>query len=106
MMVLPPVISGLGEVVSALLRRDGREDLADGVADGVDGSLAGFAQEVLELGEELFDGVGSGEYFGRKNSLAPADRTARRTALPLCEPRLSRMTMSPGRRDGTSTFST
>lgn len=57
MMVLPPVISGLGEVVSALLRRDGREDLADGVADGVDGSLAGFAQEVLELGEELFDGV-------------------------------------------------
>ena len=56
-MRLPSVISGLGEVLSALLRRDGSEDLADGVADGVDGSLAGFAQEVFELGEELFDGV-------------------------------------------------
>ena len=62
-MTLSPVVSGLGEVVSALLRRDGRGDLADGVADGVDGSLAGFAQQVFELGEELFDGVEVGGVF-------------------------------------------
>ena len=55
--MLPSVVSGLGEVVSALLRRDGSEDLADGVTDGVDGSLAGFAQEVLELGKGHLDRV-------------------------------------------------
>ena len=45
----------------------------------------------------------------RYRALAPPARSCRwswRTALLLCEPRLSRMTMSPGRRDGTSTFST
>src|SRR5438034_10482129 len=41
-------------------------------------------------------GFRSGEYFGRKNSLAPAERMSWRTALPLWLPRLSMMTMSPG----------
>ena len=50
-------------------------------------------------------GFRSGEYFGRKKSLAPAARMARRTALALCEPRLSMMTMSPGWSVGTRTFS-
>lgn len=43
---------------------------------------------MLELGEEFLNRVEVGEYLGSKNSLAPAERMARRTALPLCEPRL------------------
>ena len=62
-MILRRVISGLFEIVSAFGWRDGIEDVADCVADGVGGSLGGFAQEVLELGEELFDGVQVGGVF-------------------------------------------
>jgi hypothetical protein len=105
-MSLAPVISGFCEVVSTFLRGEGLEVAGDGVADGVGGAGRGFAQEVLELGEELLDGVQVGGVLGRKKSLAPAARTARRTALPRCEPRLSRITTSPGARVGTSTFST
>src|SRR5215213_1754293 len=49
-------------------------------------------------------GFRSGEYLGRKRRRAPAARMARRTALLLCEPRLSMTTMSPCRRVGTRTF--
>src|SRR3979490_1120365 len=38
----------------------------------------------------------SGEYLGRKNSLAPAERMSWRTTLPLWLPRLSMTTMSSG----------
>src|ERR1700704_444346 len=41
-------------------------------------------------------GLRSGEYLGRKNSLAPTDRIARRMAFPLWLPRLSMITRSPG----------
>jgi hypothetical protein len=37
----------------------------------------------LSLPKSCSIGLRSGEYFGRKNSLAPTDRMARRTALPL-----------------------
>jgi hypothetical protein len=50
-------------------------------------------------------GFRSGEYFGKKNSLAPAVRMSWRATLPLWLPRLSRMTMSPGFKVGTRTFS-
>ncbi len=46
-------------------------------------------------------GLRSGEYLGRKTRRAPTSRIARRTALPLWDPRLSRMTTSPGLRVGT-----
>ena len=63
--------------------------------------LAAFRSQCLSLAKNFSIGFRSGEYLGRKKSLAPAERMARRTALPLCEPRLSMMTMSPGlqRRD-------
>ena len=83
-MILGTVIAGVGEVASAFLSGDGRQDVADGGADSLGGSLGGSAQQVLELGEEPLDGVQVGEYFGRKKSLAPADRMA------------SMITMSPG----------
>src|ERR1700704_2470405 len=60
--------------------------------------LAALRSQCLSLANSFSIGLRSGEYFGRKNSLAPADRMARRTALPLCEPRLSMTTMSPGLR--------
>jgi len=37
---------------------------------------------VLELGEVLLDRVRSGEYLGRKKSLAPTERMAPRTCGP------------------------
>ena len=99
-------VAGLDEVVAALARGDGVEDVADGVADGVPGSGGGLAEPVLELGKELLDRVQVGRVFGRKKSRAPAARMAWRTALLLCEPRLSMTTMSPGRSVGTRTCST
>lgn len=49
----------------------------------VDGSRCSFADEVFELGKDLFDRVQVGEYFGRKKSLAPTERMSWRTALLL-----------------------
>src|SRR5579871_6897473 len=42
----------------------------------------------------------SGEYSGRNTRRAPTARIALRTAFPLWEPRLSRITISPGLRVG------
>jgi hypothetical protein len=39
------------------------------------------AQQALELGEDLLDGVQVGEYFGRKNNLAPSERMNARTGF-------------------------
>jgi hypothetical protein len=44
--------------------------------------------QCLILAKSCSMGFRSGEYLGRKKSLAPAARMDRRTALPLCEPRL------------------
>jgi hypothetical protein len=55
---------------------------------------------VLELGEDLFDRVQVWPYFGKKKSLAPAARMRWHTALALWLPRLSMITMSPGRSVG------
>jgi len=65
-------ISGVVEEVSAFLGRDGVEDLPDGVADGVGCAGGGLAQEVLELGEELFDRVQIGEVFRQEDEPGPA----------------------------------
>jgi hypothetical protein len=61
----------------------------------LDGARVSFAQQVLSLEKTCSIGLRSGEYFGRKNSLAPAARISWRTARPLWLPRLSMMTMSP-----------
>jgi len=45
--------------------------------------LAAFRSQCLSLAKNFSIGLRSGEYFGRKKSLAPAARMARRTALPL-----------------------
>jgi hypothetical protein len=59
------------------------QEFTDAFPTGLDGSFGGLAQQSLELGKDLLDRVG-----GRKNSLAPAERMARRTALPLWLTRL------------------
>jgi hypothetical protein len=50
-------ISCVGEVVGALGGGVGVEQLADCGDDGVEGSRRRFAQQVLELGEDLLDRV-------------------------------------------------
>ena len=61
---------------------------------------AALRSRCLSLAKTCSIGFRSGEYFGRKNSLAPAARMSWRTVLPLWLPRLSMMTMSPGRKRG------
>jgi len=50
-------IAGVFEVVEAFLWRVGLEQLADGGDEGFEGSRRRFAQQVLQLGEDLLDGV-------------------------------------------------
>jgi hypothetical protein len=71
----------------------------DGCPEGLDSSGGGLAQDCLELGEELLDRV---EVW----RVAPRASMVARTPATLCELRLSRITMSPGRSVGASTFST
>src|SRR6266513_5025198 len=99
-MILSPRVSGVFEVIGAFLWREGLEQLADCRAEGFNGARGAFSQQVFEL-ETCSMGFRSGEYFGRKNSLAPAERMSWRTALPLWLPRLSMMTMSSGFKVGT-----
>ena len=82
------------------------ENFAAGGGDGLIGSRSDFSQQGFELGADLLDRMRSGKYFGRKTRLAPTSRIAFRTALPLCEPRLSRITTSPGLSVGTRNCST
>jgi hypothetical protein len=69
-------IAGLSEVVRTFGRRCEGKYFGDGVVDGVDGRSG-------RLAKNFSIGLRSGEYLGRKKSLAPAARMARRTALPL-----------------------
>jgi hypothetical protein len=89
-----------------LLRGKGVEQLGDAVADCVERALGGLAQEVLELGEELLDGVEVRRILRQEEEpgVGGADRVAKR--LPLVAAEVSRMTMSPGRNVGTRTSST
>ena len=68
-MILFRVISCFYEVVSTFLRCDGSEDLSGSIADGIGGAARGFAQQVFELGEELFDGVQVGGVFWQEEQL-------------------------------------
>ncbi len=63
-------------------------------------------RRLVQVAGRRLMGFRSGEYFGKKNSLAPTARMSWRTALPLWLPRLSGMTMSPDFNVGTRTFST
>ena len=62
---------------------------------------AAFRTKPFSLAKTCSIGLRSGEYLGRKRRRAPADLFALRTALPLCDPRLSATTMSSGLRAGT-----
>ena len=67
-MKLSWVISGVGEVICTLR--------SDSLVEVIYGASCSLAQPVLELGEELFDGVRSGEYFRPRDcaSAATANR--------------------------------
>ncbi len=67
---------------------------------------AALRSRCLSLAKTCSIGFRSGEYFGRNRSLAPTERMSRRMILPLWLARWSMMTMSPGRKVGSRTFST
>ena len=58
-MSLRGFISWVGEVVGAFVCCDGAEDVADSIGHGIDGATGGVAQPVFQLGEQLFDNLGS-----------------------------------------------
>ena len=62
-------ISRIFEIVGAFVVGECAEKLADGGADGFDRSRGGFAQQVLELGEHLFDRVQVGRVFRQQEQL-------------------------------------
>src|SRR6185312_6895111 len=62
-------ISRVFEVVGTFVWHKGCERLPDCGPDGLDGSCGGFAQEVLELGEDLLDRVQIGRIFRQKEEL-------------------------------------
>ena|SRR6266511_401040 len=106
-MILSSRISGVFEVIGAFLWREGLEQLADCRAEGFNGARGAFSQQVFELGKDLFDGVQVRRVFWQEEQLsAGRANMSWRTALPLWLPRLSMMTMSPGFKVGTRTFST
>jgi len=76
-------VASVPEVIGAFLGSEGSKDFANCGADALDGARGGFTQQVLEFREDCSMGFRSGEYFGRKNNLAPAERMSCRTALPL-----------------------
>ena len=62
-------VAGVGEVIDAFLGGVGSEEFADGGDDGFDRSRRRFPQQVLELGEDLFDRVEVGRVFGQEEQL-------------------------------------
>ena len=80
-------ISGVLEIVGAFLGSKCAEDLTDGLADGLDGSRSCFSQQVLELGEDLFDGVQVGRVFRQEDQFGAgrADELAHDLAFVAAE---------------------
>ena len=71
-------VSGVFEVVGELFGGVGVEQLADGGEDRLESSRRRLAQEVLELGEDLFDGFEIGRVFGEKARLSGRSGEPRR----------------------------
>jgi len=71
MMLLGLGIAGVSEIVGAYGGRKCSEDFADCDADGFGRARGRLAQQVLELGEDLFDRFRSGEYFGTATLPSP-----------------------------------
>ena len=62
-------VSGIFEVVGALLWREGCEQPADLGTHGVDGAGSTFALQMLVLGEDLLDRVEIRGVFGQEEKL-------------------------------------
>ena len=99
-------VSGVSDVCGAFCGRVLGEDLSAGVGDGSIASRSRLSQQGFELCEGLLDRIEIGRVFREDTRRAPTSRIAFRTAFPLWEPRLSRITTSPGFSVGTRNCST
>lgn len=95
-MTLPRCIAEVSEVVGAFVGREGIEQRADAPPCGFDGALCGFAQQMLKLGDELFDRIEIGTVGRHGQEMRASARIAALTAGFLWLERLSTSTMSPG----------
>ena len=80
------------EAGGCIVRRDGRDRLADRFKQRLAGARPQPAQERFDLRERLLDGVQSGEYGGRKSSSQSTASIASRMRAAVWTLRLSRMT--------------
>src|ERR1700745_4347710 len=65
------LVACLFEVVFTFLRCEGVEEAGEGGGDGLGGARSFFAQQMVELGEELLDGVEVGRVFRQEEELGP-----------------------------------
>ena len=80
--------------------------MTDASPGGFEGACVELAQEGLELGEDLFDRIEVGRVSRQEQKLGSSGTNGAADGLRLWLPRLSMMTMSPGRSVGTSICST
>src|SRR6516162_6227802 len=80
-------IAGVDEVVGAFLGFEAVEECADAAPGGLGGARIGFAQQGLELGEDLLDRVEVGRVTRQEEQLGAhaADQLANRLALVAAE---------------------
>src|SRR5882757_8820686 len=62
-------IARVFEIVRAFFGCEGIKELADGGADRIDGSCGCLSEQVLELGEDLFDRVQVGRVLWQEEQL-------------------------------------
>ena len=94
-------VSGVFEVCGAFGGRVLGEDFTAGVGDAFVTSRPDLSQQGLELGEDLFDGVEVGGVFRQEYQAGSDIPDCLAHRLSLWDPRLSRMTTSPGFSVGT-----
>ena len=85
MMLLGLGIAGVSEIVGAYGGRKCSEDFADCDADGFGRARGGLAQQVLELGEDLFDRVQVRRAFWQEEELGPGCADELAHPLWLCD---------------------
>lgn len=81
--MLGSLIARVDDVVCALMWGEAGKKLADCRADGIEVSCGGLAQQMLELGEDLFDWVEVGRVFRQEEELGACRTDGPADSMPL-----------------------
>jgi hypothetical protein len=95
MLFLDGNITRVFEVVCAFVRWEEVEQFTDLAPGRLDFARLGVAQQVLQLGEDLFDGLEVGAVWRQEDEVSAFGADGIAAALPLWLPRLSRWRCRP-----------